>query len=312
VEIKPTSATASTFGIRFVNNDPNTQGYNRALKDPSLGVINPLWYQRVTRVSGTAVTDIKLYYDNVADGVASFSTNLMTEWGPYSPPMQWNDLGLVSNTGPGSPALSSVTKAAWNIFNTENFNISPQSIPLPIELISFSGHCENDKVLLVWITASEWNNDRFTLEKSYDGKTFESIAVLKGSGTTSEQHSYQATDGIELRTVYYRLKQTDYDGTASFSDLILVNCSSNGHHEIIGIYPNPTHSGVSIDLDLFDGGPVLLTVYNSIGQLIISEEMALKSGFQKFYVDLSSLAPDVYQLNLTTGSSVTTRKIVKM
>ncbi|MEO8087266.1 MAG: PKD domain-containing protein [Bacteroidota bacterium] len=312
VEIKPTSAAASTFGIRFVNNDPNTQGYNRALKDPSLGTINPLWYQRVTRISGTAITDIKLYYDNIADGVASFATNLMTEWGPYSPPVQWNDLGLVSNTGAASPALSSVTKGGWNVFNTENFNISPQSQPLPVELIKFTAVCDKANVILEWTTASEINNDYFTVEKSLDTKNFEEIATIDGNGTSSEQHNYEAKDQAENGSVYYRLKQTDFDGKTTYSDDITVNCDRSGRHEIIGIYPNPAHSIIAVDLFLAEGGDIKMTLYNAIGQLVIEKEMSFKNGFQKFTIDLSELPPDVYQLNLTTGLSVTTKKVVKM
>ncbi len=312
VEIKPTSTVTSTFGVRFVNNDPNTQGYNRAVKDPSLGVINPLWYQRINKISGTTVTDIKLYYDNVADGVVSFATNLMTEWGPMAPPVRWNDLGLVANTGAGSPALSSVTKSAWNIFNTENFNISPQSIPLPIELISFTSDCNNENVILNWTTASEINNDHFELEKSFDGENFEKIAIVKGNGTSTEQHYYEANDKAVAQNVYYRLKQVDYDGKISYSVNILANCDPSNHHEIIGIYPNPTYSAVSIDLNLTEGGSVKFVLSNAIGQIVIEKEISLKDGLQKLLLDLSSLPPDVYQLNLITGFSVTTKKIVKM
>jgi len=312
VEIKPTSASASIFGVRFVNNDPNAQGYNRALKDPSLGIINPLWYQRVSRIGGTSLTDIRLYYDNVADGVTSFSNNLMTEWGPYSPPMQWNDMGLVSNTGAGSPALSSVTKSSWNVFNTENFNISPQSIPLPVQLIDFSAECKDDKVIIQWTTASEINNDHFTLEKSFDGKSFEHVSTLKGNGTTSLIHSYQATDKVSTQSVYYRLRQTDFDGTSSKSDAILINCSQSGKYEVIGIYPNPTHEAITVDLNLSEGGTVLMTLYNSIGQLVMKKEVSFQNGYQKLIIDLSGLPADVYQLNLATGLTVITEKVVKM
>jgi PKD repeat protein len=312
VEIKPTSASASIYGVRFVNNDPNAQGYNRALKDPSLGVINPLWYQRVLRIGGTALTDIKLYYDNVADGVTSFTNNLMTEWGPYSPPMQWNDMGLVSNTGAGSPALSSVTKAGWNFFNTENFNISPQSIPLPIELIDFSADCKDGKVILHWTTASELNNDLFTVEKSFDGKTFEAVSTVRGNGSTTEIHEYEANDQASSQTVYYRLQQTDYDGSSTHSDPIVINCNRDGKYEVIGIYPNPTHSAISIDLNLSEDGMVLVSLYNSIGQLVMKQEASFKNGYQKMLLDLSVLPSDIYQLNLSTARTTVTEKIVKM
>jgi PKD repeat protein len=312
VEIKPVSASASTFGIRFVNNDPNSQGYNRSLKDPSLGVINPLWYQRITRIAGTAVTDIKLYYDNVADGVTSFATNLMTEWGPYGAPVQWNDLGLVSNTGAGSPALSSVTKGSWNIFSTENFNIAPQSIPLPVELIQFSAVCENQNVKIIWTTFSEVNNDFFVVEKSEDGKNFEPVDQVKGNGTTSEEHEYESLDEVQAETVYYRLMQKDFDGTVSYSDQIPVNCKQNGLHEIIGIYPNPSHTSINVDLNLTESGAIKVILSNAIGEMVMGKEMTMKNGFQKFTLDLTSLPPGVYQLNLVTGFFISTKKVVKM
>ncbi len=312
VEIKPAGASAATFAIRFVNNDPNNQGYNRAMKDPSLGIINPLWYQRVTRISGVVLTDIKLYYDNVADGVTSFANNLMTEWGPYSPPVQWNDMGLVSNTGAGSPALSSVTKAGWNIFSTENFNISPQSIPLPIELLSFGAECVKESVTISWTTASEYNNDYFMVEKSFDGENFVDVVKVAGSGTSTELHFYKTEVKKEMGTVYYRLRQSDYDGTSTTSDPIKVNCDHKGIHEVIGIYPNPSHSMVAVDLYLAENCEVKVVLYNTIGQLVMDQNLTLKNGFQKFSIDLSGLPPDVYQLNLTTGDAVTVKKIVKL
>ncbi len=312
VELKPNSSLASTFGVRFVNNDPNAQGYNRALKDPSLGVINPLWYQRVSRISGAVITDVRLYYDNIADGVTSFTNNLMTEWGPFSPPMQWNDMGLVSNTGAASPTLSSVIKTGWNIFTTENFNISPQSIPLPVELIDFSADCKENAVIIHWTTASETNNDFFTLEKSFDGKTFSPVSTLKGSGTTTEVREYQLTDETSNQTVYYRLKQTDFDGESATSDIILINCTSKGKYVVIGIYPNPTHASVAVDMNLSESGMVTMSLYNSIGQVVMNQEVSLKNGFQKLVFDLSTLPPDVYQLNISTELSTVTEKIVKM
>ena len=187
-----------------------------------------------------------------------------------------------------------------------------KSIPLPVVLINFEADCKSGNIVLNWITATETNNDFFSVEKSYDGEKFESILVVPGNGTTSELHFYSAEDKAEIRTVYYRLKQVDFDGNYSHSEEIIVTCNPNGGHEIIGIYPNPAQSALSIDLNLSEGGNVVLMLFNSIGQLVIREEVSLKSGLQKLKVDLSGLASDVYQLNLQTGFTISTKKVVKM
>ena len=110
----------------------------------------------------------------------------------------------------------------------------------------------------------------------------------------------------------YRLKQTDLDGKNSYSEVIKVECKRNGLYEIVGIYPNPSRGEVAVDLFLAESGDVKVQLFNAVGQLVSDQQMALKNGFQKFSIDLSGLPPDVYQLNLTTGWSVSTRKIVKM
>ena len=85
---------------------------------------------------------------------------------------------------------------------------------VPVELISFTGTVEEEGNLLKWVTATEINNDYFTLEHSIDGVTYNRIDQTEGAGTTSELQSYghmhyDAPPGLS----YYRLKQTDFDGT---------------------------------------------------------------------------------------------------
>jgi len=122
------------------------------------------------------------------------------------------------------------------------------NIPLPIELISFQAGVAGRKVILKWITASELNNDYFTIERSADGERFIPIQRVSGAGTTSLQTTYETEDTSPLRgRSYYRLAQTDFDGTVSFSHIVLVEMDEEAAG-VTAIYPNPISNGNVINV----------------------------------------------------------------
>lgn len=93
---------------------------------------------------------------------------------------------------------------------------------LPIELTSFSATATNNGFAFNWVTASEVENDYFTLEYSINGVDFNEIDYVHGAGTTSEtsEYTYRWDEAPEFDVVYFRLKQTDYNGEYSYSDVI--------------------------------------------------------------------------------------------
>jgi hypothetical protein len=98
--------------------------------------------------------------------------------------------------------------------------------PLPIELLSFNAVCDDEKVNLNWATASETNNDYFTIEHSKDAQTWETVAVMPGAGNSNSTLNYSAIDNQPFSGyTYYRLKQTDYNGNYTYSDIVSVSCS---------------------------------------------------------------------------------------
>lgn len=102
-----------------------------------------------------------------------------------------------------------------------NFPIIPAA-PLPVSLLDFDAYL-NDKnqVELVWITASELNNDFFTIERSGEDLNFIAIENIPGKGTTNETNQYNFFDSKPLNGLsYYRLKQTDYDGRTETFEMI--------------------------------------------------------------------------------------------
>jgi hypothetical protein len=97
---------------------------------------------------------------------------------------------------------------------------------LPITLYNFEGKSITGENHITWSTASETNNDYFTLERSVDGKNFETVAVIDGAGNSAKPLNYSYVDTKFERTVnYYRLKQTDHDRTFSYSSSIVVDNS---------------------------------------------------------------------------------------
>lgn len=119
----------------------------------------------------------------------------------------------------------------------------PTVTVLPIELSSFEGKEKEHSISLAWTNASERENDYFTLERSSDAENFETIGTISGSGTSTTPTDYsfedfQATAGVN----YYRLSQTDYNGTKETFDIIAV--MNNKQSEVSSnVFPNPTQDG---------------------------------------------------------------------
>lgn len=97
--------------------------------------------------------------------------------------------------------------------------------PLPIELLSFNVNNTNNKNIIVWSTATETNNDYFTLERSTDGVEWETISTVNGHGNPNTLSKYHITDKSYINTLnYYRLSQVDFNGnTESFSVVSIDN-----------------------------------------------------------------------------------------
>ena len=112
---------------------------------------------------------------------------------------------------------------------------------LPIELVTFTATLIENEVKLDWITAVEINNDFFTIERSKDGIVFESLFEISGQGNSNNLITYSNIDYSPFDGIsYYRLKQTDYDGKYSLSNIVGVNNSTSILiNSKINVFPNP-------------------------------------------------------------------------
>lgn len=121
-----------------------------------------------------------------------------------------------------------------------------QGTTLPIELLEFSVKQEYEDVVFSWTTASETNNDFFTIEQSVDGQIFNDIARIEGVGTTTMQNNYDYSVEVNFSGVnYFRLKQTDFNGDYTYSDVKTITIT----FDYVRIYPVPAIDFITIEGD---------------------------------------------------------------
>ena len=191
------------------------------------------------------------------------------------------------------------TTNLWEItFTTTGFSgffVKTTGAPLPIELLSFTGKNTEGGNLLTWETASEKNNVGFEIERSATGKTYEKIGFIAGNGTTSTQNTYTFLDKNVLSLFnYYRLKQIDVDGTATYSNII--NLESKKGNKTIKIYPNPSNKVLNIELPDLSLNPDAegtegLVIFNKLGQLMYQQKNKTQ---QTLRIDVQDWATGIY------------------
>ncbi|MBF9222815.1 T9SS type A sorting domain-containing protein [Hymenobacter ruricola] len=224
-------------------------------------------------------------------------------WGPAS--------GLQAATVSGSSRSFSFSTAALG-----RLTVSNAANPLPVELALFTAEPlgENDG-LLKWATASEKNNDHFEVEASADGKAFGRIGTVKGHGSTTQPHDYQLVDKNLTRyaadVVYYRLRQVDQDGTASYSPVRNLKVAAP-----LGLtaaaWPNPFGiGGASLSVRTASAGPATLQVLDALGRALLRRALELPAGLTTVALpELGQLATGPYVLRLAQGGQQASLKVV--
>lgn len=118
------------------------------------------------------------------------------------------------------------------------------SIILPIELLSFHAKHLDNHVVLDWSVAREFNNNYYTVERSANAIEWEVVGVQKGAGSSNGSINYEMLDySFKNGINYYRLKQTDYNGNYTYSDILALEASSKKDFRV---YPNPFDSKITI------------------------------------------------------------------
>ncbi len=208
-------------------------------------------------------------------------------------------LTATNNTGCSNTATVALTTLLCNL--------------LPVELINFSAKRINDEVKLNWTTATELNNDYFIVERSLDGVFFQEIKQIKAYGNSNEQIHYTVNDNNPSEEiVYYRLKQTDFNGKLYYSNVISIDVDYS-KAMIANLVPNPTNSNIGFDFYTPTKGELNYNITDLTGRVLIFNTELIDEGNTKINTSLYDLPNGIYFLKVTFDKTnfVSINKIFK-
>jgi hypothetical protein len=284
----------------FPATTPNTPSvlFGPALA-PTLDHISDCEYWQIDRTFGSTSAFVTLSWDAATSCGVTLPADLrVARWNGTL----WEDRGNGGTTG-GLLAGTVITAAAQPNFSPWTLaSVSAQN-PLPIELMYFLARPQGDVVQLDWATASERDNAFFTVERSADGMRFEPVLTRDGAGNSATTLHYTDADPRPLPgTSYYRLRQTDHDGTSTLSEVVPVTFTTAtdgltilyGEQGPVAVHGFPTGSRYTV-LDLMG---------RTVSDGVVTQEGRLE-------LPVNGLAAGTYVLRLTDGRQVRSAQFVR-
>ena len=228
-------------------------------------------------------------------GAQRFNSGV-NKWGDFAP-------------GVGTWALGTVTNAVvppTDLFRS--WTLSDILNPLPIELIRFDAMCDANTVTITWTTASERDNDYFTIERSTDGEHYISLGQVDGAGTSLQMIEYSFVDQSPSSTSFYRLRQTDTNGDQKVSDVRTTSCSGSGQTAIINSWDDGLDLNVLVNM-AHDQNQVI-RYFDASGKVVWERQTAsFPEGLSTIKIPKSSLNSGIYLVSFEGQNGVMSRRI---
>ncbi len=186
-----------------------------------------------------------------------------------------------------------------------------ETLPLPVELTSFTAVANDNSVVLEWATSTEVNNYGFEVERAVADE-FETIGFVEGAGNSNspKQYSFVDTDNLSGK-VSYRLKQVDADGSSEYSDVVTVNANGLAKTELFQNYPNPFNPTTQISFKLANTNQVNVSVYNTLGEKVAELVNEVReAGVHNLKFDASNLSSGFYIYRIETPNYSKTMKML--
>jgi len=275
-----TNSNISTIGTIRVSHTAVNGSSSVAFNDNGTPVevrTNSFWTVATGSTLATATgTNFSIRTDGTGLGTVGDLVHLrLTHVGNQAAGIQGMNGGTVTNPQVNRTAVPLLNLSGNFYWGSTNGTITP----LPVELTSFTAALKFDIVELKWSTASELNNDHFTIERSTDLENFQVVATIQGNGTTNVIYHYNTLDPSPVYgRSYYRLKQTDYDGKYSYSDVRLIDYEGPKFSSLRA-YPNPL-SGSNLTFvitGLKDQTTVPVVIYNVQGQIVFEQTFQVET-----------------------------------
>lgn len=288
-----TAGPTDAFIAEYLPGDPHV-AVGVPIETPPLDHISSCEYWNVDQYSGSPVAKVTLTWkEPMSCTVTNLADLRVTHWDGT----MWRDRGQ----GLGSFGVLGVggnvtTLAAQELLFAPGgwWTLASVSLdnPLPIELLWFDARPDGSEVRLDWSTASERDNDYFTVERSANAQDFTPVTRVEGAGNSTSTLNYRDYDHWPLAgTSFYRLRQTDYDGTTTVSNVVVVRMPGKGGNGLLVL--NDADRVVALH-DFANGSR--MEVLDMTGRLVWQGRVETEN---RSYVPLSALGMGAYVLRVS-------------
>jgi hypothetical protein len=229
-----------------------------------------------------------LFFDLPNNGGHGFTVTTSNPWrnnpdcGTATPNSINCNTARIQISGPGIPNQTIATPITYT--------------PLPVTIASFTANANNGRVTLKWSTATEIDNDYFSIERSANGSTWTNIGTIDGAGNSNSLLNYQFIDNQPLSGAsFYRIKQTDFDDHVSYSETRQVQDAAAPGTITISPVPNNGRTISIAGVSNYKGYE--LTVFNTAGAQLFNKTLSNSS------VVLPSLVKGIYMVRISNSNS---------
>ncbi|MDQ3050812.1 MAG: T9SS type A sorting domain-containing protein [Bacteroidota bacterium] len=235
---------------------------------------NGLWQVVPLPATGTAPYAVTAYNAGYTNAQSGYTVMTRYDAAPW---------GLNGTCVAGSPVTALERTGLTAMAASTQFATAQSLTPLPVELIHFDAYPKEQVILLNWITASEIENHGFEIWRATTPPDFNYLGWSEGKGTTSTTNEYyfEDADVTTNTSYYYKLKQVDFNGVFTYTDVVLARLSSKGF--TVSAMPNPYMGTTNITVHLTMGAMVNVSVFSALGQeVLIWENKDLEAGIHNF------------------------------
>jgi hypothetical protein len=206
------------------------------------------------------------------------------------------------------------TFTVFGLFTNNGFMASRGNGALPVTLSHFGATLNNNRVWLQWNTATESNNQGFSIERSTNGRDFKAIAFEKSkanNGNSTQNINYEFFDAAigKYNTLYYRIKQVDNDGKFTYSTIAVVNIRKAEFS--LQVVSNPIINNIELLLSTATERRVSINVVHQNGAVLHTKELMMKAGANNISLPANNFTPGVYMVVVNDGNSIQTLRLLK-
>ncbi len=214
-----------------------------------------------------------------------------------------NDATTPGITPAGAGAYTTV------YYYIDNYSVTPGA-PLPVDLLYFNGECSDHGTTLRWTTASEINNDYFTIESSTDGVNYTTEFTVDGGGNSNEEKTYSYTTQLRgIPGMYFRLSQTDYDGNVHEFSPKYISCEESLLDDCPVVFANEDQ--VDIEIYSSSGEELNMTLLDSKGSTLQTLHTNTAEGLNTVNMNTEGLSAGIYIVVISGANRQCSAKFLK-